>query len=566
MKTSFLWVAAVAGCSGAPLQTRDAAMGVPGDAGQPLVDLAGAGSPDGGVPPPDGDARGGGPLDPGRIPLHFLNNTEYENTVKDLLGVTVTPTAAFFPDPTLDGFDNNADVLGFMTPARFEALFSSARTLADDAFADPALRARILTCAPRDANDITCASDIIRAFGKRAWRRPLLDAEVDRLLQVVRVAVASGEDFAGAMTQVVSAVLVSLPFLYHVELDPQPRSETPRPLTSYELASRLSYLLWRTMPDDQLFALAASGELTRADVLVGQVDRMLADRRSGAVVRALADTWLGMHHVRELQFDPRVYPAWEPALGGLMAEEAYLYVAEFLLHDRTFAEFLTADLNFVNARLARHYGFPPPAGDDFVRVAQPDDQRKGFLGLAGFLAGTSLPNRSSPIIRGVRILQDVLCSPLPPPPADVPNLPEPSTNPMTLRQRVDQISTQPVCKDCHKLSDPIGLGLESFDALGQFRTSYPNGDPVDLAGLSVGGVPFVGLPGLAELLTKDPRFLACAAKKLFTYSLRRYADPGDAGHVEALRRGWAQEGHTLRSLFKRIVLSDAFRMRRGEVN
>jgi hypothetical protein len=545
----------LAGCRGSSL--------APGDGGH----LPGQAD---GAPPDNTDAisKPALPVDPGPIGIHFLNNTEYDNTVKDLLGVAASPVDSFPSDDTLDGFDNNADVLGAMVPTRYAQFFLAANALAAQVFASDVLRARIVTCTPATGMEAVCAKEIIRGFGLRAWRRPLAEADVDRLFALFGAAVGAGEDFLGAIQRLVRAMLSSLPFLYHVELDDQPTSLTVHPLTPYELASRLSYLLWRTMPDDRLFTLAASGEIAKTDVLLAEAERMLADPRSGALVRALADNWWGARAVRERQFDPVLFPTWDDDLRDASIAETYLYLSEFLQPGRSFLEFLTADMNFVNARLAQHYGFPAPAGPGFVRVEERNDQRKGYLGLAGFLAASGLPNRTSPTMRGVRVLESVLCSRLPPPPPDVPAL-LPEQNPsQTVRQYLEQLrSTQPVCGGCHKLMDPIGLGLEGFDAIGKQRTAYPNGQPVDVAGLEFEGKKFSGLLELADMLTKDSRFAACPPKKLFTYALRRVPEmSGDEVALQQLQAEWSRQGSTLRGLVKQIVASGAFRFRRGENN
>ena len=538
--------------------------------GSPLAPVDGGqspGRPDGAPTEETGIIREPAP-DPGRIGIHFLNNTEYDNTVKDLLGVTASPADGFPDDNTIDGFDNNAEVQGAMAPNRYAQFFLAANVLATQVFASDALRARIVTCTPTTGMEAVCAKEIIRGFGLRAWRRPLTDAEVDRLFTLFGVAIGSGEDFLGAIQRLVRAMLSSLPFLYHVELDDQPTSQTVHALTPYELASRLSYLLWRTMPDDRLFALAASGEIAQTDVLLAQAERMLADPRSAALVRALADNWWGARAIREKQFDPALFPTWDDDLRDAIFEETQLYLSEFLQPNRSFLEFLTADMNFVNVRLAQHYGFPAPASAGFVRVVEPNDQRKGYLGLAGSLVISSLSSRTSPTMRGVRLLDSVLCYQLPPPPPDVPALP-PEQNPwQTIRQYLEQLSsTQPVCGGCHKLMDPVGLGLEGFDAIGKQRTAYPNGQLVDVSGLEFDGTRFSGLMELADLLTKDPRFAACPPKKLFTYALRRMPEvPGDELTMRQLQGDWARQGSTLRGLIKQIVASRAFRLRRGEVN
>ena len=499
--------------------------------------------------------------------IHRLSQAEYSNTVIDLLGVSGSPGTSGLPiDPVVDDFDNNADALQ-VNPDLYRWYFASARLLADQVFADAGLTARIMTCsrpslappAPGVPPDTTCARSIVTTFGRRAWRRPLTDDEVTGLVQLAADAQAAGFDFARSIEEVVVALLASDSFLYRIEFDPDPNSVTPHPLSPYELASRLSYLLWSTMPDDELFARAAASDLTRSDVLTAQVTRMLSDPRSDAFVHNFAGQWLGF---RELGFhvvDQSVFPIWGDALRNAMQEEAFLYFAQFRDRPQALSQLLSANVNYVNAPLAQLYAITlPDAGDALARVDHATDVRKGFLGLAAFLTATSRATESFPSLRGQWIADRFLCSLVPRDPSgDV-------SPPGSPRARLAAIAATPSCAACHERIDPLGLGLENFDAIGQFRTQYRSGELIDATGVIPDNIPFRGLPELADKLAQDPRVVDCVARKALIYALGRGVGSTDDAYVSQILATWNAEGQTLHSLLAQIALSDTFRMRRGE--
>jgi hypothetical protein len=519
------------------------------------VDGAAGGAPDGAI---DGNVAVS-PGDPGRVPIHRLTKVEYDNTAKDLLGVTTTPAVRFEDDVwggDLDGFDNLAENLR-MSPGRYLQYFEVAKSLADQVWASPALRDRIVTCAPDGTGQ--CARRIVAAFGARAWRRPLTDAEVAKLGEVADAALVQTGDFQQSIKRVVTVMLSSVPFLYKVEIDPQPTSLVAHPLTGAELASRLSYLLWSTMPDDTLRAL---GDGLRDDaVLDQQLDRMLADPRSDAFVRNFAGQWLGIRELAAHSASPVAYPAWDEALRDAMVKEMNLFFTTLI--DASFDGFLRADLHFVNGRLGHHYALaqPPMGNTDFVRVAGATG-RVGFLGLAGFATLTSPSNRTSPSQRGSWVLGHLLCTPPPPPPPNVPPGDiDPSASPNT-RKALERSLTSVACTTCHRIFDGIGFGLENFDGIGQFRSSYAPGEPIDATGQLEDGTKVNGATELGAALAADPRLATCAVRKTLSYALGRRLDDGDREEVAALADAWRQG--TFRQLLRAIVLSDAFRLRRGE--
>jgi hypothetical protein len=509
-------------------------------------------------------------IDPGRVGIHRLNNVEYNNTVRDLLGVTSAPAAAFLAEEGLS-FDNIASALG-MTGPQYEAYFNAAAALASEVANNPALLARIMTCTPAAPSD-ACVTQIVQTFGLHAYRRPLDAAEVARAVAVFDGEFARSGNANEAVILTVRAMLAAPGFLYRIELDANPTALEAHPLSGYELASRLSYLQWSSMPDEALFQLASSGELAQTAILEAQVDRLLADGKASAFIESFAGQWLDIRKLITHSVTPEVFTTYTGELADAMLVESYLWFQEFLNQDRPVTEWFTADYNYVNDVLAQHYGMTPPgSGATMVRVEVPGDQRRGFLGLASFLTHTSFPSRTSPTLRGVWVMSELLCSPPAPPPPMIPELEE-SADPSeegqpsgseNVRARLERHRSDPACAGCHAMLDPVGLGLETFDGVGRYRTTYGNGTTIDASGTLPDGTTFNGPTELSTILAQDPRFSACMASKLFTYALGREVDTYDAATLTKLSASWTTRGLTLRNLLKEVVLSDAFRFRRGE--
>jgi hypothetical protein len=497
--------------------------------------------------------------DPGRVTMHRLTNFEYDNTVKDLLGVMTTPAGQFEeddPSAAPGAFDNTAEGLT-LSPARYQRYFDAAGALTKTVWSDTKLAARIMTCAA-DAQG-TCARTIIKAFGLRAWRRPLTDGEVSSLGAFADAALADTGDFNAAMRRVATLMLSSLPFLYKIEIDHDPSSTAPHPLTGYELGARLSYLLWSSMPDDTLLGLGDG--LTSDAVLAAQFDRMLDDPKADAFVQSFAGQWLGLRELAAHAVDPSAYPEWDATLGASMATEMSLYFREFL--DRPFDSFLTAELHFVDQRLGVHYQLAsPPADLTFHRVAFTPATHTGFLGLAGFLTLTSLPYRTSPAERGRWVLDHLLCSPTPAGPHDEPPSLDLGGVPVDVRAALQKSFSDATCAACHDTFDGVGYALEHYDGVGQLRSDYSETAPIDAKGALADGRTFDGATALSAALAGEPAVATCAVKKTLTFALGRLLDGGDQARVAALAASW-QQG-TFRDLLRAVVLSDAFRSRRGE--
>lgn len=577
-------VTALIGCTGEIGSGPNGNMspvGAGGDGTGPDNVMNGAGTgPDvtgqaGGGPVEPPDPPSSTATDPGNKLMHRLNNDEYNNTVRDLLGTTLRPGSSFsVSERGVHEFDNIADSLG-ITTVQFEGFFNAAEDLAEDLQANPALWAAYATCEPAAPGDVACATQIANTFGARAYRRPVLAAEAEALVGVYSAAIEEGETHADALRHMLITVLTAPQFIYRIELEADPTSTVPHPVDAYALASRLSYFQWSTMPDQTLFDLAASGELLDPVVLSAQVDRMLDDPKSLDFVRRFAGQWLGIEKLGNHAVDVTEFPMWDNDLRSLMVQEANAYFAEFLYRGRTWDQFLTAEINYVNDRLATHYGMAAPNSASLVQVSDASDERMGFLGLGAFLTVSSFEHRTAPTLRAKWVQEYLLCSPPPPPPPImIPELEELEGEdlppPENVRARLELHRANPACSGCHAALDPIGLGLENFDAVGAYRTTYDNGDVIDPTGTLVDGTTFASLRELAAVLSADPRLASCAAEKMWAYGLGRgkrdeaALKAMDGEYLAQIVTNWQSSGGSLRELMKAIVINDTFRFRHGE--
>ncbi|HWA71267.1 MAG TPA: DUF1592 domain-containing protein [Polyangiaceae bacterium] len=513
-------------------------------------------------------------VDPGRKDLHRLNSTEYNATVEDVLGTALQPANASWRGGELDGFDNMASVLG-IDEAQYQRYFEAAAALATEVMASSELRARFVSC---NLSDSACANSCVQKAGLRLFRRPLEPDELRTYRGVFDSARAMGDDESAAFTLTLRALLSSAEFLYRIELDPMPESTEPHRLSSFELASRLSYFLWSSAPDQALLDAASSGSLDQPEALAANLDRLLDDPKSERFVANFAGQWLGARGVWSHPVSPKFYQ-WSPRVARAASQEMLLYFADFLRSERSWFEFPTADINYIDGELAILYGIPTDltGSGTFERVEYGGDERAGFFGLAGFLALSSLDRRTSPSRRGRWIASNLLCTAPPPPPAMVPELEGDSagaggaSETPDVRQRLEQHRRDPACAGCHALFDPYGLALEQYDAIGLYRTSYEEGAPVDATASLLPsqehpeGQVLSGREGLARAVASDPNFGACLAKKLLTYGLGRTVTAGDEVHLERARREWLRSGDSpsIRRLIQALVATEAFRSRRG---
>ncbi|MBI5800584.1 MAG: DUF1592 domain-containing protein [Verrucomicrobia bacterium] len=408
------------------------------------------------------------------------------------------------------------------------------------------------------------AREVIGAFAKRAYRRPVTTAEVERLMKLYELAQKGGETFEGSVMPALKAVLISPHFLYRGELQPEP--DNPRsvhPVNEFALAARLSYFLWSSMPDEELFSLAERGQLRRN--LDAQVRRMLKDPKSQALVENFAGQWLQLRNLAIVQPDKKLFPTFDATLRAAMQRETELLFEHIVRADRSVFEFLTADYTFVNEPLARHYGIAGVAGGEFQRVSLKGQPRAGVLTHASILTLTSNPTRTSPVKRGKWVLENLLATPPPPPAPNVPELDGQKQLTGTLRQRMEQHRANPTCAGCHTKMDAIGFGLENYDAVGGFRTRDA-GAVIDPSGELGAADKFKGPVELAALLAaqKQDDFVRCMVEKLLTYSLGRGLEYYDRCAMKEIADGLAKRRHTFSGLVLEVVNSVPFQKRRGE--
>jgi Protein of unknown function (DUF1592)/Protein of unknown function (DUF1588)/Protein of unknown function (DUF1587)/Protein of unknown function (DUF1595) len=398
--------------------------------------------------------------DPGRVTMRRLNQTEYDNTVHDLLGTSSQPALTFLSDTQANGFDNNGDLLS-LSAVRVDQYRQAADALAKEAL-QPPLRDKLLTCDP--ATGDACITTFVTAFGERAYRRPLGADEVASYLDLAGKARAAGANAEELLSAVVQAFLVSPHFLFRVELDPDPASQATHALGPFELASRLSYMVYASMPDDALAASAKSGKLSDPAELTAQLGRMLADPK-GRFAQNFAEQWLGVRSVDTLQPDSKLFPTFNPALGQSMQQEVDLFFDDFVRNDLPVESLLTASFTYLDDRLAQHYGVAS-VGAAMKRVDLTTPQRGGLLTLGALLTATSRGNRTSPVSRGRWTLSELLCSEPPPPPADVKVPSDDVITASTARDFLAAHRQNPTCATCHNMMDPVGLALENYDAVG----------------------------------------------------------------------------------------------------
>ncbi len=644
-------------------------------------------------------------LDSGRVTLHRLNRREYDNTVRDLLGTTLTPSVNFPEDDFGDGFSNIADILS-ISPLLFEMWEGAADDLLDELFGvgtlpapkttvevetlelsvgydffgwawllatessisvpvsvdesgtyslsvrgfgelagdqfphldvvvdgtsiggvdveateavpgtwtfdvvldagdhdlelaytnefksaeegtdrnllidsvswagpigvavtPPAGASGVLVCDPTEEGESACAEEVLYTFANRAWRRPITPDELDGLMGLYAEARNLGGDWEEGVRTGLKATLISPWFLFRVEIDPDPSSNVPHRINAYELASRMSYFLWSSTPDDRLYALAESGALLQDDVLDAETRRMLVDPKATALGDGLAVEWLFTEAVDAAAPDPTLFPAWDEGIRTAMKTESRLFVNDVLLTDRSMLDLINAPEAWVDARLAAWYDLPAPTTAGFEKVSTLGTDRRGIITQGGLLTALSYPTRTTPVRRGKWVLTYLLCEAPAPPPPNVPSLPvedAADTGIISLRDQMVQHRSDPACSSCHNLMDPIGFGLEGYSAVGQPRTIDDNGAPVDSNGTLPDGSTFSGGADLADIIAADPKTPACMARQVFTYALGREPRVEDIAALDTIGAKFGQGNFRFADLGSAIIQSDAFRYRTGE--
>ncbi len=431
--------------------------------------------------------------------------------------------------------------------------------------ADTPSRRRIFTCRPRTAaEEPACAKEIVSTLMRRAYRRPVTDADLAPAMKFYTAGRAE-RDFDLGIERAVERTLVSPQFLFRIEEEPAAvKSGAPHPVSDIELASRLSFFLWSSIPDDELLAAATSGTLRRPDVLHKQITRMLADRRAEALVTNFAAQWLFLHDVESKEPDLYLFRDFDDNLKPEFERETKLFLDSILRSDRSVLDLLTANYTFVNERLAKQYGIPNVTGSDFRKVMlPPGSPRAGLLGQGSILASTSYSTRTSPVLRGKYVLQNLLNTPPPAPPPNVPALKTESSagQALSMREAMVRHRADPACAGCHAKMDPIGFALENFDAVGRWRDE-DGGKPIDVVSSLPDGTRVDSVEGVRRLVLRDPGlFVEAMTSKLLMYAVGRNVQYYDGPAIRAIARESQKHNYTFASLVEGVVESDQFQMR-----
>lgn len=504
-----------------------------------------------------------GPRDPGRVTIRRLNRAEYNNTIRDLLGISFQPANDFPQDDVGYGFDNIGDVLS-LPPLLMEKYLAAAEKIVEKTLASPEARKRVFFVATQNEES---ARQILERFASRAYRRPLRREELPRLLRFVTMAEKNRDGFETGIGLAMQAILVSPHFLFRVEIDRRPSDPKEiHSISDHELASRLSYFLWSSMPDDELFELASKKTLHEPETLEKQVRHMLKDPRSRALVDNFAGQWLQLRSLKEFKPDPDLFPQFDEKLRSAMLRETELFFENVIREDRSILDFIDSDYTFVNERLAKHYGLSGVRGEEFRRVSLTGTPRGGILTQAAVLSVTSNPTRTSLVKRGKWILDNILGTPPPPPPPGVEELKDDKQAALsgTVRQRTEQHRANPNCASCHQRMDPLGFGFENFDAIGAWRT-HEGKHAIDSTGTLPGGQSFKGPAELRKILkTRQEAFTRCLTEKLLTYALGRGVERYDRCAIDDIVKSAGKDHYKFSRLVIDIVKSDPFQKRRGK--
>lgn len=430
---------------------------------------------------------------------------------------------------------------------------------------DTLSRRMIFTCQPDSKIDgDTCARQILARLARRAYRRPVTAAEVNSLVNFYRMGARdAGGSFEAGVQLAIKAMLVSPNFLFRIERD-DPKAPATRDLTDLELASRLSFFLWSSVPDEQLLSIAEKGNLKKPDVFRIEVKRMLADKKASSLVENFAGQWLQLRNLPLMKPDPEKFPEFDDELRRSARRETELFFDAIVKEDRSVLEFLDGKYTFVNERLARHYGIEGVKGKQFRRVPLDGEQRSGVLTQASILTVSSYPTRTSPVIRGKWILENLMGAPPPPPPPNVPELKVTGVGQeVSLRQQMEEHRANPACAACHARMDPLGFALENYDAIGRWRTKEGK-FPIDASGKLANGAAFSNAKDLKQvLLGQKEEFVQCLTEKLLTYAVGRGLERYDKPIIRSISRDLAASEYHFSALVMGIVDSAPFRTRRA---
>jgi hypothetical protein len=497
----------------------------------------------------------------GSAPVRRLTNVEYDNTVRDLLGSDISALPEQPSDAVLEGsFENDALSLG-PSDVRIARYETAAMTIGEHAVNSAAARDRVLPCATSDAD---CGQQFVESFGKRAFRRPLTGEEIDRWLGFFESQRAS-IDFDGAVQLTVAAMVQTPQFLYRLESEGSEANADQLELTQHELASRLSYFLWETMPDDELFAAADAGDLATSQELESQARRLLADDRARNAVRNFHRQWLYLDRVLNEDKVPEQFPMWSAQARESAKEETLRFIESTFFDGGTVDDLFTSNVAYVDGVMAELYDIPAPS-EPWSQVELDPGERAGLLSRVAFLAANAHEANGSPPLRGVFVMERLLCEPRPSPPANVDTstpTADPDRGPMTNRDLFEERVAPSTCQGCHVRIDGFGYGFENYDAAGRFRMN-DNGLPVDASGFANGignDAEYDGAVELQTLLGQSDVVRDCVANQWFTYVNGRPIEPADTCQLEALQAAFSESGGNLVEFLVSIVTRPEFRLR-----
>ncbi|HEY1173337.1 MAG TPA: DUF1592 domain-containing protein [Verrucomicrobiae bacterium] len=506
------------------------------------------------------------PKDPGEFVIRRLTKMEYGNTLRDLFGVDAS-IAHELPDEVF-----GAGYLNTLSPLQSEQYLGIAnkvleQILAPDGKAPTALQKRLFGKTPSTKGEKEAARNVARSLARSAYRRPPTEAELDVLMQVFALGRENKFSYQASLGLMLKGILVSPQFLFITPASEVEKGTKIVPLDDYQLASRLSYLIWATMPDAELSALADGKKLHEPEILKAQVKRMLADQRSRALFDGFGAQWLGLGALADKTFDAAKFPQMTPAMRTAMYDEARLFFESIVRENRSVVNFVDSDYTYLNATLATVYGMEKSVtGPEMRKVKLTDANRGGILGMPGVLATTSFPNRTSPVLRGVWVLEQVLGEHVPPAPPNVPSLEKQDAKKiesMTLRQRTELHRKDASCANCHKILDPIGFGLENFDAIGRWRDKDDSGGPIDAGGELPGGKRFTKPKELKVFIADRKDDLARnLTSKLMAYALCRQIEGYDEIVVDKIMEAVEKDGYRMQTVIAEIVTSYPFTQRR----
>ena len=507
------------------------------------------------------------PKDPGPFVIRRLTKVEYGNTLHDLFGVDPAVARELPDDVSGEGYLNSFSPLQL---EQYLAIANEALELISKPENVPSteMRRLLLSEPPAlEADERTEAKEIARSIARMAYRRPPSESELEVLLTVFDLGRKNQHTYQSALRLMLKAVLVSPQFLFITPAAEYETSQSIVPLDDYQLASRLSYLLWATMPDGELMALADGGKLHEPETLKAQVKRLLEDPRSRALFDGFGAQWLGVGSLQTKTFDTEKFPQMTSEMRSAMYDEARLFFDSIVRENRSVVSFVDGDYTFLNGTLAPIYGLEATVtGSEMQRVQLANANRGGVLGMPGILASTSLPNRTSPVKRGVWVLEQVLGERVPPPPANVPELEKQDKSQianLTLRQRTELHRTDAACANCHNLLDPIGFGLENFDAIGRWRDQDDTGGAIDASGELPDGKHFASPAELKQIIAGRTDALARnLAEKLLAYALCRQLEGYDEIVVDGLMQKIASDEYRMQTLVTEIITSYPFTYRR----